>query len=288
MSDLHRVVVGYDGSDFSMQALEWALGECELRRLPLTVTHAWRWPYREAQREAQLDLRNAAEHVLFHGADCARSSSTLTDVKADLYEGSAAERLVDLSADAELVVVGSRGLGALTRSVVGSVASYVAAHAQAPVVIVRGSGPLPAGPAPSGPMVLALSPTTPDETVQFAFDEAGLRQLPLLAVHAVHLQHMAWGVAMAPVPDIEALARAGQERMEERLAPWRACHPETHLETRAVVAPAKEVLRAASPQASLLVVGADRTRHHGHLGSVVRAAVEYAPGPVAVVPGLVI
>ncbi|MEV1238950.1 universal stress protein [Nonomuraea sp. NPDC050022] len=284
MAEFHRVVVGYDGSDFSMQALDWALDECELRGLPLTVTHAWRWPYGEAADEVKLHLRNAAEHVLYHGADCARSSSTLTDVKADLYEGSPAERIVELSVGADLVVVGSRGLGALARSVVGSVTAYVAAHAQAPVVIVRGPGPLPVTAHP-GPVVLGLSPTTPDAALQFAFDEAALRRLRLVVVHAVHLQIMAWGVAMAPVPDVEALTRAGQKRMEERLTPWRDRHAEVHVEGHVVIAPAKEALRTASSQASLLIVGAERTRHHGHLGTVVRAMAEHATCPVAVVPG---
>ena len=143
MTDLHRIIVGYDGSDFSMQALDWAMDECELRELPLTVTHAWRWPYGKAPEEARLHLRKAAEHVLHHGADCARSCSTITDITADLFEGSAGERLVELSAGADLVVIGSRGLGAVARSVVGSVTAYVAAHAHAPVIIVRGAGPIP-------------------------------------------------------------------------------------------------------------------------------------------------
>ncbi|MFC4119911.1 universal stress protein [Nonomuraea zeae] len=285
MAEAHRVVVGYDGSDFSMQALDWALDECELRRLPLTVTHAWRWPYGQAAEEAKLHLRKAAEHVLYHGAECARSSSTLADVQTDLYEGSPAERIVELSAGADLVVIGSRGLGALARSLVGSVTAYVAAHSQAPLIIVRGPGPLPA-PAHPGPVVLGLSPATPDAALRFAFDEAALRRLPVVIVHAVHLQTMAWGVAMAPVPDVEALTRAGQNRMEERLAPWRERHAEVRVEVRAVIASAKEALRAAAAQASLLVVGAERTRHHGHLGTVVRAVAEHAACPIAVVPGL--
>ncbi|MEV0389245.1 universal stress protein [Nonomuraea sp. NPDC050643] len=285
MVELHRVVVGYDGSDFSMQALDWALDECELRRLPLTITHAWRWPYGEAAEEAKLHLRKAAEHVLCHGAECARASSTLTDVQTDLYEGSPAERIVALSAGADLVVLGSRGLGTLARSVVGSVATYVAARTQAPVIIVRGPGPLPT-PTHPGPVVLGLSPATPDTALQFAFDEAALRRLRLVAVHAVHLQTMAWGVAMAPVPDVETVTWTGRQRMEERLAPWHDRHAEIHVEVHAVISPAKEALRTASAQASLLVVGAERTRHHGRLSTVVRAVAEHAVCPVAVVPGL--
>lgn len=283
MAGSRGIIVGYDGSDFSMQAMDWALDECELRKLPLTVTHAWRWPYGEAPEEARAHLRKAAEHVLHHGADCARASSAIADVTADLYEGSPAERLVELSDGADLVVVGSRGLGTLARSVVGSVTVHVAAHARAPVIIVRGPGPIPASAEP-GPVLLGLSPATSDEAVEFAFAEAALRQLGLVAVHAVHPPVMAWGLAMGPVPDFEAVTRAGREQMEERLAPWREAYPDVRVETRAAVASARDVLLTASETASLLVVGADRTRHHGRLGTIVRAMVERASCPVATVP----
>ncbi|GAT71022.1 universal stress protein UspA [Planomonospora sphaerica] len=284
MTATRTVVVGYDGSDFSMQALDWAMDECELRKLPLTVTHAWRWPYGEASEEAKAHLRKAAEHVLYHGAACARSCSTVADVTTDLYEGSAGERIAELSAGADLVVIGSRGLGALARSVIGSVTLYVAAHACCPVIVVRGPGPIPV-PANPGPVVLGLSPATPDEALEFAFGEAALRQLRLMVVHAVHLQAMAWGTAMVPLPDVEALTRAGQEGVAERLAPWRERHPGVAVEVRAVTDTPKEALGTASAGASLLVVGADRTRHReGHLGTVVRVLVEHARCPVAVVP----
>lgn len=174
---MNHIVLGYDGSDFSMQALDWALDEAELRKLPLTVAHAWQWPYGEAEEEAKAHLRKAAEHVLWHGADCARSTSAGVRVETDLYEGPAAERLVELSSSAELVVVGSRGLSVLPGAVVGSVAGYVAAHADCPVIVVRGPGPLPA-PTDPGPIVVAGK--EPDTAVlEFAFGEAALRRLPL-------------------------------------------------------------------------------------------------------------
>ncbi|GIH96295.1 universal stress protein [Planobispora siamensis] len=277
------VVVGYDGSDFSMQALDWAMDEAELRRAPLTITHAWRWPYGRATEEARLHLRKAAEHVLYHGVDCARSTSTLTDVRADLHEGAAAERLVELSDGAQLVVVGSRGLDALARSVVGSVAGYTATHSHAPVIIVRGPGPIPA-PVDPGPLVLGLGASTADAVVDFAFTEAALRQLRLVAVHASYPQPMAWGVAMAPLPDPEAALAAERDRMRERLAPWRERHPGVPVEYRSVTVSAGDALEAAGAEAVLLVVGAGRSWGRGRLGTVARAMTEHAPCPVAVVP----
>ncbi|HEX4813375.1 MAG TPA: universal stress protein [Nonomuraea sp.] len=174
---MNHIVLGYDGSDFSVQALGWALDEAELRRSPLTVCHAWQWPYGEADHEAKAYLRRAAEHVLWHGAECARATSSGVHVETDLDEGPAAVRLVELSAGAELVVVGSRGLSALPGAVVGSVAGYVAAHAACPVVVVRGPRPAAARP---GPIVVAGDDPGPG-MLEFAFAEAALRQLPLAA-----------------------------------------------------------------------------------------------------------
>ncbi|MER7208817.1 universal stress protein [Streptosporangium sp. NPDC000239] len=281
MSETREVVVGYDGSDFSMQALEWAMDEAELRKLPLTVAHAWRWPYGETGEEARSHLRKAAEHVLYHGADCARSCSSITEVTTDLYEGAAAERLTELSAGAELVVVGSRGMGTLARTVVGSVAGYVAAHARCPVVVVRGPGPIPV-PLHRGAVVLGITDDTPDVAIAFAFDEAALRGLDLLAVHAGHIRAVAWGTAMPPVSDVEITTHMVEEDLLRRLRPWRDSHPAVPVRTRFVTASAKEALVELSREASVVVVGGARAT--GRLGSVTRAVLRHGASPVAVVP----
>ncbi|MFF5211074.1 universal stress protein [Streptosporangium sp. NPDC000396] len=283
MADTCGVVVGYDGSDFSMQALEWAMDEAELRKLPLTVVHAWRWPYGEADDEAKLHLRKAAEHVLYHGADCARSCSTITDVATDLYEGAAAERLVALSAHAELIVVGSRGMGTLARTVLGSVADYVAAHARCPVIIVRGPGPIPI-PLHRGAVVLGMTDDTRDEAIEFAFREAEARRLPLVAVHAGHLQPLAWNAPMPLIPDTEAIGKAAEDGMRERLQPWQATYPAVSVRTYFIAAPPKDALLDLSKEASLVVVGGARGR--GRLGSVSRSILQHVSCPVAVVPAL--
>ncbi|WP_433256115.1 universal stress protein [Streptosporangium sp. CA-135522] len=281
MTDSHDIVVGYDGSDFSMQALEWAMDEAELRKLPLTVAHAWRWPYGPADEEAKGHLRKAAEHVLYHGGECARSCSAIPEVTTDLYEGAAAERLVELSAHARLVVVGSRGMGALARAVVGSVAGYVAAEARCPVVVVRGPGPIPV-PRHRGAVVVGMTGHTPDAAIAFAFAEADLRRLPLVAVHAGHLQPMAWSAPMPLVPDTRAITTAAEDDMLERLQPWRAGHPAVSVHTYFVAASAKDALLDLSKEAALMVVGG--ARGHGRLGSVTRSILQHASCAVAVVP----
>ncbi|GAA3507633.1 nucleotide-binding universal stress UspA family protein [Streptosporangium album] len=284
MTKSHRIVVGYDGSDFSMQALEWALDEAEFRGLPLTVTHAWRWPYGEADDEAKLHLRKAAEHVLYHGADCARGCSTITDVATDLYEGSAGQRLIELSADAELVVVGSRGLGAVARSAVGSVTASVVAGAQCPAVVVRGAGPIPV-PLHPGPVALGIRDTTADQVLDFAFHEAALRRLRLRVLHAGHPRSLTWGVAMTHLPDLDDSTRACQEWMNERLTPWQEKYADVPVDVRFTTNAPKETLRAASIGATLVVVGTGRTAYRtGHPGAVIRSLVRHASCPVAVVP----
>ncbi len=274
------VVVGYDGSDFSMQALEWAMDEAELRGTGLTVAHAWQWPYGQADEEARGHLRKAAEHVLYHGAECARACSAIVQVEADLYEGSAAERLVTLSEHAQVVVVGSRGMGALARSVVGSVAGEVAARGRCPVV-VRGAGPLPV-PLHRGAVVVGLAADTPDAVVGFAFTEAAVRGLELVVLRAGHVRVAAWGTAMPLVPDVDVAAQVAEEEMAERLRPWQEAYPGVRTRARFVTVPAREALVEVSRRASLVVVGG--AGEPGRLASPVWAVLRHGVCPVAVVP----
>ncbi|MFI6888776.1 universal stress protein [Streptosporangium canum] len=286
MTEPRRIVVGYDGSDLSTQALDWAMDEAELRELPLTLTHAWRWPYGEIDDGAKIRLREAAEHVLYHGADRARARGTIVDVATDLHEGSAAQRLVALSAGAELVVVGSRRLSFPGRPVIGSVIATVAARARSPVIIVRRASPLPV-PSHPGPVVLGLKNTTADEVLGFAFHEAALRRLRLRVLHAGCPRLLTWGVAMASLPDPDDAGRACQEWLDERLIPWREKCPEVSVDAAVIMSAPKEALGAAAAEAALIVAGTGRTvRRTGRLGMITRSLVRRASCSVAVVPPL--
>ncbi|MEO3798178.1 universal stress protein [Nonomuraea sp. B10E15] len=278
MNETLGVVSGYDGSDHSMQALDWAMDEAELRRLPLTVCHAWQWPYDDGDPAARESLRRAAEHVLWHGADCARASSSGLHVRTDLYEGSPTSRLEELSADAALLVVGSRGLGAMARAVVGSVAAHAASNARCPVIVVRGMGALPRKPHP-GPIVAGVATDDKaDAVLGFACAEAAMRGLPLVVVHAWRQPPVAWGGMTFPVMDPLAVQHAAESWLAETLAPWRQKQPKVAIEARTPQERAGEALAAVS-DATLVVVGSPG----GRFGSVAAAMLRKAPCPVAIV-----
>lgn len=143
---MERIVVGVDPSPAGRQALDWAVRECLARGAALTVLRAWQTPafgfyyaiepaisdgpplaQSEAQRVADDELKLALERV--PGGDG-------LDAHASAVMGPAAHVLVDAAQDASMVVVGSRGLGALSRAVLGSVSSSVLHHAGCPVAVI--------------------------------------------------------------------------------------------------------------------------------------------------------
>ncbi len=143
---MNRIVVGIDGSESAAEALRWAVAQAKLTGATVEAVYAWDpgaivslgvpplldWePLREAA--------NARSHEIVEEAIGGDSGVRIV---AKTVTGHAAEVLVDRSATADLLVVGSRGLGGLKGMVLGSVGHHCAAHAHCPVVIVH-SAPLP-------------------------------------------------------------------------------------------------------------------------------------------------
>lgn len=148
-TEVRRIVVGVDGSETSRHALRWAADEAKSRGSQLHVVHAWEVPApavpvgvgagrRTAQAEGQHD--EASKLV----ADVVRDElgeAPPGDVRTSIGRGPAARVLLDTARDADLLVVGSRGLGGFRGLLLGSVSSKMAAHAPCPVVIVRPAAP---------------------------------------------------------------------------------------------------------------------------------------------------
>jgi nucleotide-binding universal stress UspA family protein len=138
------IVVGIDGSDGSRAALAWAVEEARLRRAPVCALHAWHHSYATGlpfapdagQQEA---IEAAACQLLDEIVDAADASDLVAPIERRLVLGGAATALIVQSDDAELVVVGARGLGGFLGLVMGSVSSQVVNHAHCPVVVVKPS-----------------------------------------------------------------------------------------------------------------------------------------------------
>jgi nucleotide-binding universal stress UspA family protein len=139
---MRKLVVGVDGSAESLQALEWAYNEALVSDGELTAVHGWIYPYErprksndEPRTEMQLDameeLKSSLESL---GIRLTRGP---VQVHARLIEQSPAEALLEEAADADLVVVGSRGRGAIRATLLGSVSRTVAQHAPCPVAVIR-------------------------------------------------------------------------------------------------------------------------------------------------------
>jgi nucleotide-binding universal stress UspA family protein len=138
------ITVGIDGSDNAHHALTWAMKEAAQRDVPLTVltvheTIQGYWSHQpltfsgDAQRVE--DARQAAEEAV---AQVARETGEDKQPKVTVHaiNGFAAQALIDASADADLVVVGTRGGGGFPHLALGGVSSQVVHHARCPVVVV--------------------------------------------------------------------------------------------------------------------------------------------------------
>ena len=270
------VVAGVDGSADSRVAVAVAAQEAARRGVPLRVVHGFIWPYMNVPLgpsefgPAEGGLRHQADQLVADAVAQARLAEPDLPVSGHVIVGSAAQALIAASADASLVVVGDRGLGAFAGLLVGSVAVHLAAHAAGPVLVVRGRTD------PVGPVVLAAdgSPAN-DPAVGFAFEEAALRDSDLVAVH----------VAGDPAPDD---APSPQGVLAEALASWRAKFPEVAVRERVVHAGVRRTLIEATGEAQLIVVG---SRGRGGfagllLGSASQAVLHHAACPVAIVPTL--
>ncbi|MFC9590550.1 universal stress protein [Streptomyces sp. NPDC056944] len=282
-----EVTVGLDGSQESLAAAGWAAREAVLREVPLRLVYVEEWPNApEMPAPHTRTVSERAESLLRDEADRARKDHPDLDVVVERARGRAAERLTAAANEADLTVLGSRGLGGVLGFVVGSVSLAVVGSARQPVVLVRAEDERMA---PGDAIVVGVDIFHPCQALlAFSFNEAARRGLPLRFLHSWTLP-TSYGYAALVDPGIgEELGDRLIGGLDDLLEPWRKRYAGVEVKARSVVGPPAYELVEAAQTAELVIVGRrSRSIPLGpHLGHVAHAVIHHSPAPVAVVPSV--
>jgi nucleotide-binding universal stress UspA family protein len=134
-----RIVVGLDGSEHSQGALRWALGQALLTGASVDAVTAWRYPttYGLATVVPDIDLEAEATQMLTESLAKIAGDFPGARVQQLVGEGPPAAVLLRAAADADLLVVGSRGQGGFASAVLGSVSLACVLNAPCPILVYR-------------------------------------------------------------------------------------------------------------------------------------------------------
>jgi len=276
------VVVGVDGSARALDAARFAAEEARRRGAPLHLVTVVAWPYDgltatppDVDLPALLDETGAA---VVAGAAAA---VTAPEVTTSVRTGDPVTVLTDLTADAQLLVLGSRGVGGVAGLLLGSVAGAVVAHAHCPVLVLPDDTAVVMRDRRS--VVVGVAGRSDDDLVlAVAFAEAASRGSDLVAVHAwqdVVLEPEAR--MLSPLVDWAGALSDEERALSEALAGWREKEPDVVVRELVVRDRPARALVAASLTAEVLVVG---RRHRRALGSTPHGVLHRAVCPVVVVP----
>jgi nucleotide-binding universal stress UspA family protein len=283
------VVAGADGSPESVRAVQWAAREAKLRGTSLRIVAIAAMPPRMSPNPATHGtvaghIEAAATEALSAAASQAAAAAPEVAVETKLIEHAApATALVECGQDAMMLVLGSRGAGAFTALVLGSISRYAAGHAACPVVVIRDETTPAHGLVGVGVGDLEHSAAA----LTFAFEEASARKASLVAIHAWHRPQTdisRAGEAVAP-PSKETVRTDAARHLAGLLDEWKAKYPDVAVSQEVVHGHPGRALVGLSARADLVVLGR-HTRHPGMQGpgSARHAVLNHAHGPIAVVP----
>jgi len=281
------IVAATDGSTESLRAVDWAAREAALRGAPLRIVSAAELLPRMMKSHDGPDVE-AVTDVLIQERDVAlttaaeRAAKVSPDllIDTDHLAGAPAVAVAEAGSVALMLVVGSRGSGAFTALVLGSVSRYAATHASCPVVVVRDE-------VAASHRQIAVGIGDPDSSaaaLTFAFEEAALRQGALLVVHAwtrpqVGMEKPYWALSD---PSAHAMEGKVAQRLTALIEDWRAKYPDVEVSQDILFGHPGRALAGLSARADLVVVGR-HAAHHGP-GAVIHAVLSHAHGPVVTVP----
>lgn len=287
------IVVGVDGSPSSAIAARWAAREASARDLPILLAGAYVIPqflYAEGMVPSKAifhEMEENTQESIDEAAAIIHEINPDVEIIQEIREGSPIQMLLDLSNEADMLVVGSRGLGGITGALLGSVSSSVVGHASCPVVVLREDM---YADATDGPVVVGVDGSKISQlALRQAFQMADAYGTSMVAVNAwldravqstlagVNLSNQEW-----------ERAQAEQEKLlEESLEPVREEFPGVTVSLVVKRETPEVSLAQEAVKARLLVVGS-----HGRggfagmlLGSTSRALLRLAPCPLMVVRG---
>ncbi|MDQ1013974.1 universal stress protein [Streptomyces afghaniensis] len=280
------VVVGVDGSESSLRAVDWAADEAALRGLPLRVVYASLWErYERAVFATGGERSEQILNGVFVAAAHERARKRVPDLKVstEVIPDGPTPVLLHEARRASVLVLGSRGRGDIADLLLGSVSLTVAGRADCPVIVVRG-GRDDEGGTPRRIVLGIGAEAATANAVRFALEEAERRGAVVEAIRA-------WRRPAREATDdpllgegpVFAHEKGAVQTLEAALLDAPAG---VELLKRTAEGSARKVLLDASHSADLLVVGA--RRHPGHfglqLGRVTHTVLHHAACPVAVVP----
>ncbi|MHC0429807.1 universal stress protein [Streptomyces sp. O3] len=285
-----QVTAGLDGSSESAAAAEWAAREALLREAPLRLVHADERPgWTDDPGPFGYEQRREAHRLLSDVAQRLRRRHPSLKVTTRQLPAPPAEALAAEAAEADLLVLGSRGLGRVMGFVLGSVAMKAITASESPVVLVR----VPAAPSQDQggteescrDVVVGVDiRQTCDPLLDFAFEEAARRGSRLRALYGWSLPPLVREASIL-VGVEQDLAPGVARGLGDALAPWRRKHPSVPVVAQTPIGAPSSLLVRSAADADLVVVGrrGRRSPLGAHIGSVTHTVIHHCTAPVAVV-----
>jgi nucleotide-binding universal stress UspA family protein len=242
------VVVGIDGSDAAIEAARWAIGEAVARDVPLRLISVANTPRTLVDWELRGPEAQYAEASLRAASAAVDSAGLPVKIEAEVLWGPPSNALIRESEHAAMICIGTVGIGAVARVVLGSTAVAVAERADCAVAVIRPAA-VTDRPAENWVAVGVNDQPEADFALRVALDEARIRRAPLVAVG---LGCNAFGVNSV-------------EQTEHRIQRWRQQYPDVRIDVVSASAGLAEFLADNRSDLAQRYASTDRTHDAGHV-----------------------